>query len=539
MVGTVLASLASLTINSVHAAAAAPPLPPPTGPVVHVASEPQLQAAVRASTSGTTIVLAPGTYVLTRTLYFNGTFTSVTLRGATDNRDDVVLVGRGMTNPSYGEVPHGIWTGGNVTGFTIANLTIRDVWDHPIIFNGGTHQPRVYNVRVINAGQQFLKANPDGAGGGVNGGRVEYSAFEYTTTARGSYTNGVDVHTGRDWIIRHNLFLRIRAPQGALAGPAILIWNGSSGTLVEGNTFVDCQREINLGLDQRTPDDHTGGIVRNNFIYRSADVQGAWAIGIFDSPGTQVLHNSIFIQENESGSIEYRFPDTTNVQVLHNLADRPARARDGATANVAGNVWSATADFFVDPSRGDLHLRPSATSAIDQASGSFDVPLDWDGESRPSGGAADVGADELLATAPPPPPPAPSVSPGPPPPAEVCGDGRDNDGDGQVDDGCAPAPAPPAPPPSVDVSGAPTGVRVALEGTRVVLSWEPPAGEPRPVAYIVRVGLSPGAIDYRFVSFTTSLTGNTPPPGTYYIRVFAAHESRPYAGSEEIVLRVP
>ncbi len=52
--------------------------------------------------------------------------------------------------------------------------------------------------------------------------------MEYDTTSRDDYTNGVDVHTGDNWIIRHNLFRNIRAPQGALAGPAILMWNAST-----------------------------------------------------------------------------------------------------------------------------------------------------------------------------------------------------------------------------------------------------------------------------------------------------------------------
>src|SRR5689334_20020110 len=46
----------------------APPLPAPTGRVVPVSSEPGLQAAMRDLTSDTTILIAPGTYVLTRTL---------------------------------------------------------------------------------------------------------------------------------------------------------------------------------------------------------------------------------------------------------------------------------------------------------------------------------------------------------------------------------------------------------------------------------------------------------------------------------------
>ena len=51
---------------------------------------------------------------------------------------------------------------------TIADLTIRDVRQHALIFNAGTQRPHVYNVRLVDAGQQFIKANPDDAGGGVN-----------------------------------------------------------------------------------------------------------------------------------------------------------------------------------------------------------------------------------------------------------------------------------------------------------------------------------------------------------------------------------
>src|SRR5262245_39930318 len=106
----------------------APPLPAPSGTVVNVPTEPQLQTAMASLKSNTTIVLAPGTYVLTRTLYIHGVFNNVGIRGATGNADDVVLVGPGMANAAYGDVPFGIWTGDGVTGVTIANLTIRDVY---------------------------------------------------------------------------------------------------------------------------------------------------------------------------------------------------------------------------------------------------------------------------------------------------------------------------------------------------------------------------------------------------------------------------
>lgn len=361
-----------------------------------MSTEPQLQAAVAALTSNTTILIAPGTYALTSTLYVNGTFANVALRGVSGNADDVVLVGRGMTNASYGNVPFGIWSGGAVQGITIANLTIRDVYFHPIIFNGGTQSPRVYNVRLVNAGEQFIKSNPDGSGGGVNGGIVEYAVIEYDTTSRDDYTNGVDVHAGQNWVIRHSLFRNIRAPQGQLAGPAILMWNGSSNSIVDGNTFVDCQREIAFGLIARvTPHDHSGGVIRNNVIYRRASVAGDVAIGVFDSPNTQVLHNSVLLAGTYPNAVEYRFAGATGVLIANNLFDAAIAARDGASATLSGNYTKATTALFVNPAAGDLHLRADASVAIDKVSLSPNCTTDWDGTNRPSGAASDIGADEF------------------------------------------------------------------------------------------------------------------------------------------------
>src|SRR4051794_10930233 len=98
-----VAMLATLSITFTVAA----------GSTVNVSTEPQLQAAIQQLTSNTTIVIAPGTYVLTNTLYINGTFSNVTITGSSTDRDAVVLKGPGMANSSYGNTPYGIWTGGN------------------------------------------------------------------------------------------------------------------------------------------------------------------------------------------------------------------------------------------------------------------------------------------------------------------------------------------------------------------------------------------------------------------------------------------
>ena len=391
-----LSALASTSALEAAPARPAPPLAAPSGKIVNVATEPQLQAAVAGLTSNTTILIAPGIYTLTNTLYVNGTFTNVALRGSSGNADEVVLAGPGMTNANYGNVPFGIWSGGNVQGMTIANLTIRDFYYHPIIFNGGTHSPRVYNVRLVNAGQQFIKSNPDSSGVGADNGSVEYAVIEYDTTSRDYYTNGVDVVAGRNWVIRNSLFRNIRAPLGQLAGPAILMWYGSSNTVAEGNTFIDCQREIAFGLiDRVTPHDHVGGIIRNNFIYRHATIAGDAAIGVFDSPNTQVLHNTAVLSGTYPNAAEYRFVGTSGASIVNNLFDAAIVARDGAAASLSGNNTSAGAGWFVNPAAGDLHLKSTATAAIDKAPFQASCATDWDGGARPVGTAVDIGADEI------------------------------------------------------------------------------------------------------------------------------------------------
>ncbi|OLB63488.1 MAG: hypothetical protein AUI11_01215 [Acidobacteria bacterium 13_2_20CM_2_66_4] len=382
----------------VRAATAVPSLPPPSGAVVTVSTEPQLQSAIRQLASNTTILIAPGTYQLTSTLYINGAYTNVAIRGSADDRDSVVLKGPGMNVAAYGEAPYGIWTGGNVQGITIANLTIRDFYYHPIIFNAGTQRPRVYNAHLIDAGQQFVKSNPDGAGGGVNDGVVEYSVIEYTTTARDSYVNGVDVHTGANWIVRDNVFRNLVAPPGGLAGPALLMWNHSSNTIAERNLFINCSRGISYGL-QAAGFDHSGGIIRNNMIFRGAGQPGDVGIMVADSPNTQVLNNTVFLSGTYGTPIEYRFAGTQNVVIGNNLLDGAIWARDGATGVEAGNLAGAQASMFVDAAAGDLHLVASATSAIDRGLNSPAVTSDFDGQVRPQGSAYDIGADEFGATA--------------------------------------------------------------------------------------------------------------------------------------------
>ncbi len=184
-----------------------PALPKPPGPVVRVNTEAQLQQAVRNLRNNTTVLIAPGTYRLSNTVHIHGGLKNVAIVGGSNDRDDVVLLGRGMRNKDFGNVPHGIMVS-DAQNVLIANLSVGDVWFHPITLQGpaGCQRVRVYNVRLFEAGEQFLKSNPANKDGsaGVNDCAVEYCVFEYKDTARHWYTEGVDVPSGKNWIVRNN-----------------------------------------------------------------------------------------------------------------------------------------------------------------------------------------------------------------------------------------------------------------------------------------------------------------------------------------------
>jgi hypothetical protein len=393
----------------------APQLPITGVRIVNVSTEPQLQTAMGNLQSGDTILLANGTYNLTGTLYINGR-QNVTIRG-TNGSTNVVLVGKGMDNASYGNVPFGIWANG--TNITIAHLTIRDTWDNEIIFNSGAQSPHVYCVRLLNSGSQFIKSNPTdvNAGLGVNNGVIEYCWFEYTGSPpddHGSgtgYFNGISAHAAQNWIVRGNLFKNLHNPDTAayLWNPAVLFWRHSINTLTEQNTFLNVDRAVAYGLDNTTPYfDHAGGVIRNNFVVltngllsasRKAGSDGS--IIAWNSPGTQVDHNSVLLNGNEFYAVEFRFSTTTNGTARNNLADAPIHLRDSATAALSGNLLTAVSGMFVSSTNADLHLVASATNAIDHAPTLGSVTNDFDGDTRPRGVSSDIGADEFVVLAPP------------------------------------------------------------------------------------------------------------------------------------------
>ncbi len=375
-----------------------PPLPPPTGNVVHVSTAAGLWSAVNTAQPGDTILLADGSYNLGQVgLYVWIDTPNVTLRSASGDRDSVIL------DDNY--------TGSEIVSIlasnvTVADLTIMRAGTHPIHIissdGGDTLNTLLYNLRIVDPGQQAIKINPHAAQVFFpDDGVVACSHIELTDTGRarvlainGScYTGGVDAHAADGWVIRDNRIEGFWCPSGGLSEHAIHLWHNCADTLVERNRLVDNARGIGFGLGSAG---HTGGVIRNNMVSVMQDV----GIGLESSPGTQVFHNSVYTQ-NYFNSIEYRFAATTGVEIINNLTNQAIASRDGGSGTVQNNVTNAQASWFVDTAGGDLHLTAGTlATVVDQGQSLAGVSDDFDGDSRPQGGGYDIGADEYRIAAP-------------------------------------------------------------------------------------------------------------------------------------------
>ncbi|MCA9695280.1 MAG: right-handed parallel beta-helix repeat-containing protein, partial [Myxococcales bacterium] len=388
-----------------------PPLPAAEGTLIEVgpdqaATLPQL---VYDAPEGATILLADGTYPIGEPLHF--TRDGVSLRSASGEREAVILDG------GYGVGELAIIEASDVT---IADITLQRAFWHPIhVYGAGDHTIEgtiLYNVRVIDPGQQGIKINATADAYFADHGLIACSHIELTDAGRqqveGCYTGGIDAHSALGWVVRDNHIEGFWCDAG-LSEHGVHFWITGRDTIVERNTIVDCARGVGFGLGQNGNgkardygDDpcpgadylgHIDGIIRNNFIVAGRPELFASEFGVDSGValeqacGTKVLHNTVVALQPPFVSMEYRFANTQAV-IENNLVTHKIVARDGGQAELAGNIEDAALDQLVD-APGDVHLAPDA-SAID-AGVAIDPGLaDDDHDGDPRDGPRDVGADE-------------------------------------------------------------------------------------------------------------------------------------------------
>ena len=401
----------------------APLPPPPAGDtIINISTEAQLWNAVNAAQPHTTILLADGTYNLGANGHYLWIDTPyVTIRSASGNREAVIL------DDNYSATEIVTILASNVT---VADITIKRAYTHPIHVmsteTADTLNTLIYNVRITDPGQQAIKVNPASVGHYPDNGVIACSVIELTDAGRAHirdncYTGGIDMHQARDWVVRDNWIEGFWCSSG-LSEHGIHFWRGCRDPIVERNVLRNNARGIGFGMatsgtartyaDNPCPAasdyiDHYGGIIRNNFIFANRTELFASAdgfdngISLWNACEVRTYHNSVVSTQAPFSSIEWRFSNTS-VHLVNNLVSHNLRERDGATAIQAGNLTNASLTLFVDVAGDDVHLRASATAAIDQGA-ALSAGLcddDIDGDPRPIGPARDIGADEYGIPAP-------------------------------------------------------------------------------------------------------------------------------------------
>jgi len=313
--------------------------------------------------------------------------TCVTVRGETGLREDVVLVGENpAVNPNY-------WKSSQYGGpspcdagqflqlfyaehIVIADLTMRNFPGHMLKLDGGyasgqAWYPRdivFHNLELHDCGDQMIKGasgadqNPLGCVDGI----LECSYLHYTDglNIESSYeTQGIDLHEGHNWIVRDNVFERIRIQKTAAAasnGAAVLMWDRSDSIRVERNLMVNCNAAIKLGASWYDDSCDYMTAVNNLVIYDDPDsryeVSNMFEIGM-DVTAGGLHHNTIWNPaQSDAGTMFYcpsaSFPLENNA-FFHGTTHRAAGARD--------NVKITDSTWFVSVGRGDYRPQQNVT----------------------------------------------------------------------------------------------------------------------------------------------------------------------------------
>ncbi len=377
---------------------AAPGLSEPEGAVVEVSDVAGLIDALEQAEAGQTITLTDGFYRMPH--YVSIHTDNVTLRGASGDRERVILDG---SDSRDGELL-GITA---CSGVTIADLTIQNIKWNGFKINSETNVQRltIYNCIVHNIwqrGVKGVKVPPENRQAvRPKDCRVQYCLFyndrpkqlsdDAADIAHGNYIAGIDVMYAQDWIVSDNVFVGIQGRTGEGRG-AVFLWFDARNCLVERNAIIDCDVGLQLGNPHRADGivyHCTGCIARNNFITRAPEA-GIVATYTRDC---RVLHNTIHDPDSRMGRLLRTVMINEELVFANNLISGPAVSNEsGGDITFIDNPVGDMTEAFIDPARGNLHLRRSAADTVERVPRRSDVMDDIDRQSRSP--ETFVGADE-------------------------------------------------------------------------------------------------------------------------------------------------
>lgn len=327
------------------------PLNTVIGTTINVSNVDELRTAVAKAneTGNVTILLKNGTYNFSgEGLWVSGS--NIIFRSASGNRDAVILKGEGMT----GKTTRIFFLAGK--NITIADMSLGGVANHVIQIHGelDADGALLHNLHITDGYEQLVKVSYDASKMdlGADNGILECSTLEYTAGIGPQfYIGGIDAHNAANWLVKNNLFIAIKSPEEALAEDAVHFWSSSKNTVVENNTFLNCDRAIGFGMGEDRGEN--GGAIRNNKIYHNS-TRGDAGI-ILETAKDVTVENNIILMENDyPNAIEYRFTGTTGAQILNNITNKAIKQRDGATGTISGNITNAKIGDYADPAHGNF-----------------------------------------------------------------------------------------------------------------------------------------------------------------------------------------
>ena len=361
---------------------------------------------------------AEGPYLITCDVVVTNTVTLTITEGTTvmfDHAEDDLIIHGGLQargtqdsplrfQPTSATTP-GSW--GRLYFFWTSTVLL----DHAILEYGGSGNGMIYiendRVEVLNSvvqysasegisifygaplisNTQILSNTAINGGGGLNNDsgspRVVNNTFAGNTCTGQPCYGGALFNFSGNPTVKGNIFIGNSADYGGG------VYNGIGSPIIENNHFSGNQASLGGGLYNESG----ALIVRNNtFIQNSANGNyGNLGGGLYNYSGKPTVYNNIIADNTAEGggggiynlfgiiSMDYN-------DVWNNTG--------GDTYNVPPGVHDISADpILVDPSNGDLHLAPGSP-CVDTGD-PYDHPeIDFDGQPRPMGLAADIGADE-------------------------------------------------------------------------------------------------------------------------------------------------
>ncbi|MFC1582013.1 FHA domain-containing protein [Planctomycetota bacterium] len=367
-----------------------------------------LSSAIHSRGSRKVILLADGDYVMREPMPIRF---PMTICGASKDPTKVRIIGDGFENGRLKDLL-AIYA----DDVTIAHVTIMNARWNGIIVQGPSSPQRtqIYNCRFLDVSERCIKGSgPPPDGPYPDDGFIKYCYFENTKIPlrnhfdNGNYTTAIDMMGIGNWVISDNVIYNFRGRDG-LGRAGIFLWQGLKDVTIERNLIINCDRGIAFGNGQAPSNKgrmrgegglrhSTGGIVRNNVIYRQAGYNGTatgdTGIEFVFAVGFKCYYNTVFIASKpRSGHIEHRFPVTSG-EIFNNLSSGQILKRGSGDVKASNNGTVNSADLFLNPTKYDLHIKPGkspsgSSKVLQPGTGDYDM----DGQLRSP--KSTVGADQ-------------------------------------------------------------------------------------------------------------------------------------------------